>query len=66
MSSTIRRNCKTCGQLRLFEKKGANHVLHLLLSVVTVGIWIPVWILIVILSAFRPHRCPVCGEAKLM
>lgn len=25
-----------------------NHILHLLLSLVTVGIWIPVWILLMI------------------
>lgn len=25
-----------------------NHILHLLLSVITMGLWIPVWILIAI------------------
>lgn len=25
--------------------KGNNHILHLLLSIVTAGLWIPVWIL---------------------
>lgn len=28
--------------------KGTNHVLHLILSVITVGVWLPVWALLVI------------------
>ncbi len=28
--------------------KGTNHILHLLLSIVTAGIWVPIWILIVL------------------
>ena len=30
------------------NRKKTNHVLHLLLSLVTVGFWIPVWILVAI------------------
>ena len=29
------------------ESKGTNHILHLLLSVFTAGIWLIVWVLIV-------------------
>jgi len=62
---TTRRHCKTCGQKRLFEKEKQNNLLHLILSLVTVGIWLPVWILIAVLGAFKPYRCTVCGESKL-
>lgn len=27
-------------------KPGTNHVLHLLLSIVTSGLWVPVWIIV--------------------
>lgn len=27
------------------KSTGTNHILHLLLSIITAGIWIPVWIL---------------------
>ena len=37
-----------------------NHVLHLLLSVFTIGIWLPVWALVGF-SRERP-RCAVCGR----
>ena len=30
----------------LSKKKKTNHVLHLLLSIITVGIWIIIWILV--------------------
>lgn len=62
---TARRMCKTCGQHRMFRKEKQNNVLHLILSVVTVGVWLPVWLLIAIAGAFTPYRCTVCGESKL-
>lgn len=61
---TVRRKCRTCGEARIFEKQKQNNVLHLILSVVTVGAWIPVWFLIAVLTAFKPYRCTVCGEAR--
>lgn len=32
------------------SKAGTNHILHLILSLLTVGLWVPVWILIAINS----------------
>lgn len=62
---TARRMCKTCGQTRLFEKERQNNVLHLLLSIVTCGLWLPVWLLVAVCVAFSPYRCPVCGKGTL-
>jgi hypothetical protein len=49
------RTCVKCGaplslDLELLENKSVstNHILHLLLSLVTVGLWIPFWIAITI------------------
>ncbi len=52
--------CKYCGQQRKFERPGTNHILHLILSILTVGLWIPVWIL----SAIKigGWRCSFCGK----
>lgn len=30
--------------------KPTNHVLHLILSIITLGVWIPVWICVVIFA----------------
>src|SRR5690606_24840972 len=55
----MQRYCLTHG-LVLAEKNTPNHILHLLLTLVTVGFWIPVWIAAELFSG-RP-RCPHCGE----
>jgi hypothetical protein len=44
----------------LAEKQTPNHVLHLLLSVVTGGLWLPIWLLITVLGGGR-FKCPSCG-----
>ena len=62
---STRKFCKDCGQNKLFEKQGPSHILHLILSVITVGLWIPIWILCVVLNAFRPYRCTNCGKGAL-
>lgn len=33
-----------------------NHILHLILSVLTLGFWIPVWILIAVLKKREHHK----------
>jgi hypothetical protein len=61
---TIRRHCGTCGQPRPFTKDGVNHILHVILSLLTVGGWLLVWILLIIVNALQPYRCTQCGQAK--
>ena len=51
--------CKKCERQVMVRRKGTNHVLHLLLSLVTLGLWIPVWILLSIKVA--GWRCSQCG-----
>ena len=35
------------------KPKRTNHILHLLLSIVTAGLWLPIWIIVAIVNAFR-------------
>ena len=51
--------CPQCRKLVLAERDPPNHLLHLILSVVTFGFWIAVWILMVVLS--RHYNCSRCG-----
>ena len=62
---TRRKYCEDCGQHRLFEKPTPSHVLHFLLTVVTVGLWFPVWVLCIFGNAFTPYRCTQCGKGKM-
>lgn len=54
-----RRFCIEEGRPVLAERQTPNHILHLLLSVVTMGIWIIVWLLVSAVAS--PFRCPQCG-----
>jgi rRNA maturation protein Nop10 len=63
------RHCPTCGRqtLHLDQHASCNHILHLILSLVTCGLWLPVWFFIA--KAARDAnrestpRCTVCGHA---
>jgi len=56
--------CEEEVKMVLAEKQTPNHVLHLLLSVVTAGIWVPVWILVILVGG-GPYKCPSCGSRTL-
>lgn len=61
-----RRNCPNCG-LQKHERNVyyPNHVLHLLLTVLTLGLWVFCWIAIAVLPPKKDAwHCSVCGEAE--
>lgn len=61
MASHVQRYCPTCERMVLALKDRTNHILHLLMSVVTVGLWLPVWLIAGIRSDHRKPLCSVCG-----
>mgnify|MGYP000993630867 CR=1 FL=1 len=65
MSMKYRRGwCMSCSQFVFVrgEKKAVNHILHLILSIFTSGLWLFVWLLVVLSAGAKPHLCPTCGE----
>ena len=40
----------------LSKKKTTSHVLHLILSLITVGFWVPVWIIVCISNAIENYK----------
>lgn len=52
--------CSYCGENVLIRAKTPNHILHLILSFVTSGLWLVVWIILG-LSA-KEWRCCKCGH----
>lgn len=60
------RFCKVCEKRTLHAKP---HMIGcgwgLLLTIVTVGAFIPIWILLAIVDAFKPYRCQQCGKGRL-
>lgn len=51
--------CPICEKQKKIQRPRINHVLHLLLSLCTLGIWIFVWILLSI--RIGEWRCSTCG-----
>lgn len=56
-------HCKSCQQRVVVFRKGTNHVLHLLLTLVTFGLWLIVWFGSAV--KFGGWRCTQCGSPKL-
>jgi len=57
--------CPVCNKrvLILCKEKNINHILHLLLSVFTCGIWLIIWLLCAISNSTvqEDWYCSVCG-----
>ena len=46
-TSQIMKKCAECNKSTMHYQEKPNHILHLLLSIVTAGIWLIVWILFI-------------------
>jgi len=53
--------CTTCSRSVLAVRNETNHVLHLLLTLVTCGLWFIVWVMVAGFSD-ASFRCPECGS----
>lgn len=51
--------CLTHGPV-LARAKGTSHILHLLLTFATGGLWLIIWILVS--GRKKDWRCPMCGQ----
>jgi predicted RNA-binding Zn-ribbon protein involved in translation (DUF1610 family) len=56
-------DCPTCGKPCLATKHGTSHIFHFIMTLVTLGLWIPIWLLAGLKSAGSPYRCTGCGYA---
>jgi hypothetical protein len=55
------RPCKVCAKATMHIQSKPNHVLHLLLTIFTLGVWLIIWILVGLLQG-KP-QCTVCGNS---
>jgi hypothetical protein len=56
------RECPVCQRLTLHAKDRPNHVLHLILTLVTFGLWGFVWLAVAIGNTQTRPRCMTCGR----
>lgn len=57
-------SCPTCGRMALHEKKRLGLSLALLLTLLTGGFFLPVWLIFEIRFAFSSFRCQHCGTTN--
>lgn len=55
--------CKACECARKLERRGTNHILHLLMTIVTFGVWLIVWFGVSV--KFGGWSCAACGSKKV-
>ncbi len=52
--------CPTCNIERKFHRDGVNHVLHLVLGILTGGLWLVSWLALTIGHYYEPWTCNSC------
>ena len=52
--------CSACRRRVYATGRSPNHLLHLVLSVITFGLWLVVWLLLAVGTAGN-YRCTRCG-----
>jgi hypothetical protein len=63
MAATDTGWCPTCNDQRMLLRDKPNHILHLILTIVTLGLWALVWIVVAARKSNAPARCSHCGTA---
>lgn len=55
--------CQHCNAQRVVFRKGTSHLLHLVLTVLTLGLWLLIWVGVSV--KFGGWRCSTCGSSKI-
>jgi len=61
VANQVMMDCSNCGKSTMHVQPSTSHVLHLLLSLITFGAWIVVW-LIIAANNKSQATCIVCGQ----
>ena len=62
-SHVVMTRCKNCEAITQHIGPATSHVLHLLMTVFTAGLWIPVWVIIAMNNPTKA-KCSRCGRMK--
>jgi hypothetical protein len=53
--------CGQCRAERVHTVEGPNHILHLIVSLLTVGLWLIGWLVVVLMDR-KELQCERCGS----
>lgn len=54
--------CKNCEKDVVIFRKGTNHLMHVLLALLTAGLWLIVWLIAAL--KYNAWRCSQCGSKR--
>ncbi len=53
--------CRRCQLPRVFRRRKTRHSMHFMLSIGTIGLWLPAWGLAILIQFLKPWTCSTCG-----
>jgi hypothetical protein len=56
--------CRKCGRPRVFRRPRLNSSFHFMLALGTIGLWLPVWAVAILIHALKPWNCTFCGSRQ--
>lgn len=59
-SDRVRAFCYRCDHIQLFKRYYPDHRWHLLLSILTAGLWLVSWASVIVIARVHPWRCQRC------
>lgn len=58
------KKCRECGRRTLHAKETFSDGWGCVLTLMTGGLFLPIWFLLALLAALRPWRCQTCGSTN--
>lgn len=66
MSTSVKKGyCCECEKQTSGSRPKVNHVLHLLLTLLTGGLWLVAWLLVVVNNSSKDYHCMRCGNSLI-
>jgi hypothetical protein len=53
--------CGSCARPRVFRRRRIKHSFHFMLALGTLGVWLPVWGIVIVAHSLKPWTCIFCG-----
>jgi hypothetical protein len=54
--------CRYCKRNTLHVRTRVSEMWGCFLTIITCGLWIPIWLLMSLFGTFSAYRCQVCGK----
>lgn len=58
------RRCRTCKRMTLHVRSRMSEGWGCLFTILTLGLFLPIWLLMSVFGTFSSYRCQSCGRAN--